>query len=161
MALTMGNAELLKAILGYESISVPKTLGDALELVVDDSPRHVITGGFKEGWSSDMDAAVLASIVGAQKVIKLSNIEALYSADPRTDSNAVQIKEITWDQYFRQFGITPGRAHHAPGVSIPVGAHSATFSKQKGITFHLTGGKLISESETLDQVFEAGSLIHP
>ena len=161
MAVTNVNAELLRTIVNSDSVSVPKTLGQALEMVVNDSPMHVITGGFKEGWSSDMDAAVLASIINADTVHKLSNIDFVYTADPRKNPEARPITDMTWNEYFKQFGIKPGMLQHEPGLSVPIGAFCANFCANKGISFMLSGGDRLSSDATLSEAMDIGSLVHP
>lgn len=161
MAITNTNAEILRSLLGEDSIMVPKTLGQALEMVVDDGPKYVVTGGFKEGWSTDMDSVVLAHILGIKKVHKLSNIDHIYTADPSKDPTATIIKDITWEDYFRTFGLTAGNITHRPGQNIPIGVLAARFASQKGISFFVSGGSTIDEQPSLSSVLESGTFVHP
>ena len=43
----------------------------------------LVAGGWKPGWSTDMDAVLLAKNIGAKLVINLSNIDHVYDKDPR------------------------------------------------------------------------------
>ena len=161
MAVTDTNAEIVKAILNDEQIDVPKTLGQALEMVIEKEPKYVVSGGFKEGWSTDMDAVVLAHVLNVKKVFKLSNIDHVYTADPRTDPDARVIKELSWEEYFTQFGIAKGMTKHKPGMNVPVGAFCAQFAAEKEISFMLAGGENIKKDGNLALTLDSGTLIHP
>jgi uridylate kinase len=90
------------------------------EIVTD--PEHVpfytepilIGSGSKPGWSTDFVAVKLAQKLGATSVINLSNIDQVYTADPRKDANAKPIEKITWKDYL---GIIP--TEWSPGLSSP------------------------------------------
>lgn len=161
MQATLMNATLIKAILRDEDIKVPMELGDALEAAVDTKTRTIICGGFKAGWSTDMSAAVLCNALGHDRFYKLSDIDHVYTADPKLDPTATIIKEITWDRFFDQFGIDKNNPEQKPNEHTPVGAVAAQFCSQKGISVVLSGGKTFEEKKSLGEVFESGTLIHP
>jgi uridylate kinase len=161
MQLTTANAVMLASLISEtDNAFVPRTLGEALEAIVGDKRKLIVSGGFKSGWSTDMDAAVLADVLGINRVHKISNIDHVYTNDPKTDPNARIIKDMTWGQFFTQFNIVPGAASHKPGSHSPVGAYAAQFSARKGISFMVSGGKDLEENEIL-QIIESGTLIHP
>ncbi|MBD3329027.1 hypothetical protein GF357_00870 [Candidatus Dojkabacteria bacterium] len=161
MQSTMVNAQLIKEILDNadEEIVVPKSLGEAFELVWDDSVKAIITGGLKKGWSTDMDAAVLADAAGVDRVYKLSDVEGIYSDDPDKNKSARLIKNMTWKEYFDQFGIVVDFSEHKPNVNIPIDVLAAQFCFRKEISFFVSGGTLIDDNEVLGAVFEEGTYI--
>ncbi len=90
------------------------------EIVTD--PEHVpfytepilIAAGWRPGRSTDFMAIKLAQKLGATTVLNLSNIDQVYTADPRVDATAQPIKKITWEDYIK---IIP--TEWKPGLSSP------------------------------------------
>lgn len=162
MEVTVTNAVILSSVIKEADVIVPKTLGEALEAVVGDKRQIIVTGGFKPGWSTDMDAAVMADIVDVDKVYKLSNIDSIYTKDPRNNPNARSIRDMSWREYFTQFGITmEGVPSDKPGLHVPIGTYASQFSARKGISFFVSGGDNIAKMNTLNEVFESGTFVHP
>lgn len=74
----------------------------------------VIAAGWKPGWSTDYDAVLLAKNVGAKKVVNLSNIEYVFTADPKVDPTATKIEKTTWSDFRK---LLPDKWD--PGLSMP------------------------------------------
>ena len=106
MSATQVNANLVKGFLDDENIYVPRGLGDAYEYLKTDGKLRMVSGGLKIGWSTDLDAVVFADVLGIDRVFKISDVEYIYSTDPKKDPNAKAIKDISWNEYFRMFGIS-------------------------------------------------------
>jgi uridylate kinase len=160
MSVTQTNAALLQGFLGDPTIYIPKKLGDAYEYLYEGSQRTLVSGGLKVGWSTDMDAAVFVDMIDGDIVYKISNIDYLYTEDPKTNPNATPIEDITWGKYFEMFGIKEDTEHGANN-SVPIDAECAKFCSQKNISFFLSGGKRIHESKTVEDILSKGTLIHP
>lgn len=160
MEITTTNAIMLAASIKNDDVFVPRTLGKALEAVIGDKVRVIISGGFKPGWSTDMDAAVMADVLGVDRVYKLSNIDFVYTDDPSKNLDAKPIKDISWSRYFNQFGISIENPHHEPGGHLPVGHFASQFAARKGISFFISGGKTLDKASDLGTVFESGTFIH-
>lgn len=75
---------------------IPLTTADAAAL----GKHHgiVVMGGTDPGHSTDQVAAELANTVGAPRVVIATNVNGVYSADPRTDPHAHRIDELTYDE---------------------------------------------------------------
>lgn len=159
MSVTQTNAALLQGYLEDSNTYIPKRLGDAYEYLNDNGQRTLISGGLKIGWSTDMDAAVYADMVDIEKVFKLSDIEYIYDSDPDTNSNAKYFEDLTWNQYYKLFGIYEGQNHIA-NENIPIDVMCAQFCKNKGIAFLVTGGKKLQSMNTIAEVLEHGTYIH-
>ncbi|HOF79311.1 MAG TPA: hypothetical protein PLA45_03115, partial [Candidatus Dojkabacteria bacterium] len=87
MSVTQTNAAILQGYLEDMDIFLPKKLGDAYEFLMEENQKTLLSGGLKIGWSTDMDAAIYADILGVKTVYKISNVEFLYEADPKTEIN--------------------------------------------------------------------------
>ena len=73
--------------------------------------KVLVAAGWKPGFSSDNDAVLLAERFGAKTVINLSNIEKVYTADPKTDPGATPLDSISWAGFRAMVGDewTPGK----------------------------------------------------
>lgn len=160
MSVTTTNANLVKAYLEDEKIYIPTKLGDAYEFLISDGEKRIVSGGLNIGWSTDMNAALYADIMEVKRIYKISNVDYIYDKDPNLSDDAKPIKEMSWDDYFELFNIQEDSAH-TPNSSIPVDVACARFCNHKGISIWFTGGEKITQEETIENVLESGTLVHP
>lgn len=57
-----------------------------------------ICGGWKPGWSTDYDAALIANDYHINTVINLSNIDQVYDKDPHKFTDAKPIAKMSWKE---------------------------------------------------------------
>ena len=108
-----------------------------------DVPKHekvVIAAGYRPGSSTDLRAVQIAEKIGATKVINLSNIDYVYTADPRTDPNATKIEDISWAD-FR--ALIP--ADWDPGLSSPFDPIAAKTAERDTIEVAIINGSRLEE----------------
>jgi uridylate kinase len=105
-----------------------------------------------------MDAALFAQILGVKEVFKFSDIDAIYTADPKLDPAAKPIKKMTWKEYREYFKITDGQVHK-PNGHTPISVESSRFCEAKGISFYVTGGKNIESAKKLEDILKLGTEI--
>ncbi|HRH24328.1 MAG TPA: UMP kinase [Candidatus Paceibacterota bacterium] len=81
-------------------------LEDAQDRIVKNPTRSVNTkypvivgSGWKPGNSTDYCAVMAAKKLGAKKLVNLSNIDYVYTADPRTNPDAVKIERSNWADF--------------------------------------------------------------
>jgi uridylate kinase len=105
------NAQLIKAIMGdwctQEVIVDPSKVGPFMG-------RVLVAAGWKPGFSSDYDAVLLAERFQADRVINLSNIEQVYTDDPRKNPNAQALETISWADFLQLVG-----DEWVPGKNVP------------------------------------------
>ena len=159
MSLTQTNATIFASFLEDESIFSPKKLGDAYEFL-QNGEGNMVLGGLKVGWSTDMVAAVFADVLDCDRVHKISNIENIYSKDPKEHFDAKPFLDMTWDQYFKLFKIVKGE-QHMPNGSLPVDALCSQYSAKKGLSFLVGGGRNLDLDITIKEIIEKGTFIHP
>ena len=82
--------------------------------VVDFKNNIVIISGCVPGFSTDMDAVLVAEKIGAKKIINLSNIPFVYDSDPKKNINAKKFEKMSWSEYRKI--ITD---KWTPGMSVP------------------------------------------
>lgn len=90
--------------------------------------RILVGSGYKPGFSSDWDAVVLAKHFGADKVINLSNIDRVYTDDPKKNPDAKPIDNITWPEFRKMVGDT-----WTPGMNKPFDPIASKLAEEYGI----------------------------
>ena len=114
------NAQLVKALLGPLCPQDVVTDPTSLSLFMG---RVLVAAGWKPGFSTDYDAVLLAERFDASRLLNLSNIAKVYTADPRVYPSASPIDAISWSDFLAIVG-----DEWIPGKNLPfdpVAAHRA------------------------------------
>lgn len=107
------NGHLLRTI--FRDIAHPEMITNPDDVQdIPGAPAVIVASGYRPGCSTDLRAVQIAQLVGATKVINLSNIDYVYTADPKTDPTATKIENSSWAE-FR--ALIP--AEWDPGMSAP------------------------------------------
>ncbi len=94
---TKQNARLVIAAL--DSDAYPKVLNDFVEAKEASlKSRIVVMGGTVPGITTDTDSVLLAEALGAERIVNLSNVDAIYSANPAKHPDARKYGRITFEQ---------------------------------------------------------------
>jgi len=134
------NAELVRSIFGEEAHQ--KVIHDPDE-EIDGSNRVVIGAGFEPGSSTDLRAVQLAKRFGAVRVINMSNIDYVYSADPKKDPNAERLTEISWSDFRKLVG-----NEWDPGLNMPFDPIASREAEELGLEV-IVIGNVIANLEKL------------
>ncbi len=129
------NAELMRVIFGGEAH--PEVVNDLTKKFAFEKPI-IIGAAFGPGRSSDWNAVEGAKTVGAKKIINLSNIDHVYSADPKKDPNAQKLENISWAEYR---SIIP--AEWTAGLNSPFDPIASKDAEENGISVMIMNGKPI------------------
>lgn len=100
----------------------------------------VIGAGWKPGWSTDYCAVLAAKHLGAKKLVNLSNIDHVYSADPRKDPNAKKLEKLGWEDFRK---IIPD--HWDPGLSSPFDPVAAKEAESLGLEVVIMNGQNLNQ----------------
>jgi len=127
------NAQLVKAVMSewcnQDVVTNP--------LEVDPlTGRVLVAAGWKPGFSTDYDAVLLAERFGADMVINLSNIEKVYTADPKKDPNAQPIDNISWAEFRALVG-----DEWIPGKNVPFDPVASRHAEKIKLKVICAGGK--------------------
>jgi uridylate kinase len=115
----------------------------------------VIGAGWKPGWSTDYCAVMAAKTLGATRLVNLSNIDYVYTADPRKDPNAEKIEKIGWADFRK---LIP--SEWDPGLSAPFDPIAAKEAETLGLEVAIiNGANLDSFSDYLDGKPFKGTII--
>ncbi|MDR2314640.1 MAG: UMP kinase [Spirochaetaceae bacterium] len=127
------NAQLVKALMGgwctQEVITNPSTVGPFVG-------RILVAAGWKPGFSSDYDAVLLAERFQADMVINLSNVNQVYTADPRENPGARPISAITWEEFRALVG-----DDWIPGKNVPFDPVASRHAAKLGLKVICAGGR--------------------
>ncbi|MBU2220888.1 UMP kinase [Patescibacteria group bacterium] len=100
----------------------------------------VIGAGWKPGWSTDYCAVMAAKTLGAKKLVNLSNIDYVYTADPRKNPDATKIEKIDWDSFRK---LIP--SEWDPGLSAPFDPVAAREAEALGLEVAIINGEKLQE----------------
>ncbi len=115
----------------------------------------LIAAGWKPGWSTDYCATLLASSLGATTVLNLSDIDYVYSADPKKDPKAIPLPELRWKAFRMMIG-----NRWDPGANVPFDPVAAKLAERLGLTVKMIKGRAFGEiSKALDGKKFKGTII--
>ncbi|GHV25805.1 uridylate kinase [Spirochaetia bacterium] len=112
------------------------------EVVTDPTKAPAMTGkvlvaaGWKPGFSSDNDAVLLAEKFQADRVINLSNIERVYTADPKKDPQAKPLDAISWPDFRALVG-----DEWTPGKNVPFDPIASRRAAELGLRVICAAGR--------------------
>lgn len=148
------NGHLLRTI--FRDTAYPEVITNPDDILdVPKNNKVVVAAGYRPGCSTDLRAVQIAQRVGAKKVINLSNIDYVYTADPRTDPAATKIETISWTD-FRALIPTDWD----PGLSAPFDPIAAKEADETDIEVAIINGDKPEElTNYLDGKEFVGTLI--
>ena len=141
------NAQLLKAI--FSDLCTQDVVYDPTA-VSEISGRILIAAGWKPGFSTDTDAIYLAEQFNAKVVVNLSNIEKVYTDDPKKNPDAKPLDNISWKDFRKMVG-----DEWTPGKNCPFDPIASKRAESADIDVICAGGKDIANIEKIlnDQEF--------
>ena len=127
------NAQLVRAVMGewcsqdvvYDPTKVEPLIG-----------RVLVASGWKPGFSSDYDAVLLAERFQSDSVINLSNIDKVYTDDPKKNPDAKPIDKISWAEFNSMFC-----ENWVPGKNVPFDPVASRHAAKIGLKVICAAGK--------------------
>lgn len=104
----------------------------------------LVAAGWKPGWSTDYVATRLAKRMNAKILINLSNIDYVYTSDPRTNPDAEKIREISWKDFRKMVG-----NEWDPGMNVPFDPVASRLAHHNGIHVAVVNGKNLKNLDAL------------
>jgi len=135
------NGHLLRTIFRDTAHPVMVTNPDDV-LDIPKTANLIVGAGYRPGSSSDLQAVRIAKRVGSTKMINLSNIDYVYTEDPKKNPDAEKIEEISWTD-FRE--IIP--KEWDPGLSSPFDPVAAKSADENNIEVAIINGAKLEELE--------------
>jgi uridylate kinase len=139
------NAQLVKAVMAeycLQEVITDPTIAEPI------SGRVLVAAGWKPGFSSDNDAVLLAGRFNAKTVINLSNIEKVYTGDPKKDPHARPLDRISWDDFRAMVG-----DKWVPGTNVPFDPVASRHAQELGLKVICAAGRNL---ENLKKIIRGG-----
>jgi uridylate kinase len=98
----------------------------------------MVAAGWRPGWSTDYVATILAERLSSKVVINLSNIDYVYTRDPKKYKNAVRLETVGWEEFRKIVG-----NKWDPGLNTPFDPMAAKRAEELGLEVVIMNGKKI------------------
>lgn len=137
------NAHLVRTI--FHDIAHPHII-EHYEIIRKATEPVVVASGWKPGWSTDFCAVMLCEDYDVKTILNLSNIEKVYTADPRQDPNAKPLDHLTWDEFRELVG-----DEWKPGMNAPFDPIASKKAQELGAkVLVLNGGNFDNLEKALE-----------
>ncbi len=148
------NAELIRLTLG--KLAHPTIVKDPTKKVPWKS-KVLVAGGWKPGRSTDYDAVLLAKMFGAKHMVNVSNIDYVYTADPKKDPGARALPQMTWKELI---AMLPSK--WSPNLSSPFDPVAARLASKLKLSASIVNGALLADvARAIDEMPFRGTVITP
>lgn len=135
------NAQLVKAVFG-ELCENDVVYNPTEE--INFKGKVLVASGWKPGFSSDNDAVLLAKKFGANTVVNLSNIEKVFTDDPKKNPEAKPLDEISWKEFRAMVG-----DEWTPGKNVPFDPIASREAESANLTVICSAGKNIENTRRI------------
>lgn len=136
------NAQFVKACFG--DLCKDAVVTDPTAESVTFTGSVLVAAGWKPGFSTDNDAVLLAEKFGADTVVNLSNIEKVYTDDPRKNPDAKPLDTISWADFRQMVG-----DEWVPGKNCPFDPIASKKAQAMKLTVICAGGKNIENTRAI------------
>jgi len=126
------NAQLVRTIL--KDIANPRIIKH-YEIILKVTEPVAVAAGWKPGWSTDFCAVTLCEDYGISQVINMTNVDRVYTKDPKKFPDATPIENMTWKEYREIAGTT-----WSPGLHVPFDPIASKRAMELGLTVHIVNG---------------------
>src|SRR5690606_20755793 len=86
----------------------------------------------------------IAKGLNAYQIFDLKNVDGVYSADPKKDTNPKYFKQLKWDAYLDLFKEIED---HKPGANLPVDVIAAREAKEYGAEYYILSARDLNNLE--------------
>lgn len=136
------NAQLLKACFG-DYCKNDVVYNPTVEDLKFDG-QVLVASGWKPGFSTDTDAVYLGEKFDAKTIVNLSNIEKVYTDDPRKNPDAKPLDTISWADFRKMVG-----DEWTPGKNCPFDPIASKKASELGMKVICAGGKNIDNIQKI------------
>lgn len=134
------NGHMLRTI--FRDIAHPVVL-DRYDIIRKAHEPVVVAAAWKPGWSTDYCSVMVCDDYNVNTVINLSNIEMVHDQDPKHNSAAKPIKNITWTEFKKLVG-----DQWTPGMNVPFDPIATKRAEELGINVVIMRGNNFKNLES-------------
>jgi len=128
-------AQLFVLRLGkHGTLTVPANVEDAAELL--EKGKIVIMGGLKPGMTTDTVAAMLAERVNADLLVKATDVDGVFTRDPKKYKDAKKLDRLSFDDLFKFFE----KERHEAGIHQVLDPEAVRILRKKRIKTVVVNG---------------------
>jgi len=119
---------------GHGALTVPTTIEDAAKLL--NKGKAVVMGGLKPGMTTDAVAAMLADRVDADLLVKATDVDGVFTRDPKKHKDAEKLERLSFDDLFGFFE----KEHHEAGIHQVLDPEAVRILQKKRIKTVVVNG---------------------
>jgi len=139
---------------GHDGKDVPTSIAEAVETL---QKRGIaVMGGLRPGMTTDAVAALVASEINADLIVKATNQDGVYTKDPEKYADAEKIDEMSFEELSRLLE----RDRHVAGIHQIVDPAAARILREKGIKTISVNGFNPENVKAALKGEKVGTLIH-
>jgi len=136
---TKANAQIVREIFG--DVAYKDVITDYSKKIKTDKPL-IIGAGWQPGCSTDKDAVLLADKLGAKTIINMTNVDYVYTKDPRKFADAKPILKTTWKEFKAIVG-----GEWKAGMNLPFDPIASQVAEKKKFKVVIMNGKPLDNLE--------------
>lgn len=131
------NAEFVRLLFG--DLAHKEVIKNPTKKLITTKPI-IVAAGYMPGCSTDNDAVLLAKNFGVKEIFNLSNVDYIYTADPKINHQAKKIKKATWAELKKIVG-----DRWVPGKNVPFDPIAAKLAEKLQLNVRFVRGTDLSE----------------
>lgn len=118
----------------HGTVTVPTDVEVAAELFEDG--KVVVMGGLKPGMTTDAVAAMLAERVGADLLVKATDVDGVFTRDPKKYEDAKRLERLSFDDLFGFFE----KERHEAGIHQVIDPEAVRILRKRRIKTVVVNG---------------------
>jgi len=139
---------------GHDWKKIPTSIVEAIEIL---QKRGIaVMGGLRPGMTTDAVAALVASEINADLIVKATNQEGIYTKDPEKYADAEKIDEMSFEDLSRLLE----KERHVAGIHQIVDPEAARILREKSIKTIVVNGFNPENVTAALKGEKVGTLIH-
>jgi len=102
----------------------------------------LVTAGWRPGFSTDYGSVLLGKYLDINTIVNLSNIDYVYTRDPKKFPEAKKIENISWKDFRKMVG-----DKWTPGMNAPFDPIASKLAQEENIKVAIMNGKNLENLE--------------
>jgi len=140
---TVLNAHLLRTI--FRAVAYKKIINHPHDMQKKFKENVIIASGWTPGWSTDYIATKIAEKYKIKNIINISNIDYVYTKDPRKHKDAIPIKSINWKDFRKIVG-----NKWDPGLNAPFDPVASKLAQKLGLEVSIISSDVVNLDKCID-----------
>jgi len=139
---TRQNAQLMIAALVAAGVDVYKGVVTDFDEAKKLDNKVVVMGGTIPGITTDTDAVLLGEAIGAERLVNISNVDAIYDSDPRKNRKAKRHTIMTYEQLI---SLAVGSDQRKAGTHFVFDLLACKLISRSNMEAHFVSGKKMAD----------------